>query len=483
MLSTWLPLTGNALVLLSMAVVWLSGFFMTRLTKLLHLPNVTGYILAGVVIGPYLLRLIPSEIVSGMDFMTDAALSFIAFGVGRYLRMDALKKSGPGIITLTIAEALVAAALVTLTMYYVFHLSLAFSLLLGAIGSATAPASSLMTIRQYHAKGAFVDTLVQVVALDDAVALIAFSLCAAVAEASTHAGAIDAGVVLMPVALNILALALGVGLGFLLSVLINERRSKDHRLVLACAFIFALAALCAAVDISPMLSVMAMGTVYANAHQDKSLFKQLNRMTPPILLMFFVLSGMRLDIPMLTSAGVIGLAYFLVRIAGKFIGAYLGARLGGFEAPIRRYLGLALIPQAGVSIGLAALAHRILPGDGGVLISTIILSSSVLYEMIGPLSAKVGLILSGAIGSAGDVPGLKFLERFRTRERLGKYDDIVYVAGQQPTLTHHYANSTSKRAPTSIADAYLDSLNEVDKAPDEPVKPYKYRTGGKDIPQ
>ncbi|MEF9895976.1 MAG: hypothetical protein RR843_09405, partial [Clostridia bacterium] len=100
-----------------------------------------------------------------------------------------------------------------------------------------------------------------------------------------------------------------------------------------------------------------------------------------------------------------------------------------------------------------------------------------------PLSAKVGLILSGAIGSAGDVPGLKFLERFRTRERLGKYDDIVYVAGQQPTLTHHYANSTSKRAPTSIADAYLDSLNEVDKAPDEPVKPYKYRTGGKDIPQ
>ena len=487
MLATWLPVSHTALILLSLAVIWVAGFLMTRLTKLLRLPNVTGYILAGVAIGPYLLNLVPADIASGMDFMTDAALSFIAFGVGRYLRLDGLKKSGLGIIVLTVCEALVAAALVTLTMYYVFHLSLAFSLLLGAIGSATAPASSLMTIRQYRAKGEFVDTLVQVVALDDAVALIAFSVCAAVAEASEHSGAMDAAVVLMPLLENIIALAVSVGLGFLLNLLINKRRSKDHRLVLACAFIFGMAALCSSMDISPLLSMMVMGTVYANIHEDKSLFKQLNRMTPPILLMFFVLSGMRLNVPALATAGVIGVTYFIVRIVGKVLGAYIGARLGHRPASVRRYLGLALIPQAGVSIGLAVLGGRILPSQSGQLLSTIILSSSVLYEMIGPVSAKLALILSGAIGGDGQtapVPGIKLLGQWRRRERLGKNEDWIYVAGASgPKRTDEPAigrNPEKERAASSLADQYMESLNEVERPPYTPriVKLNKHQTLG-----
>lgn len=474
MLGTWLPISDTALVLLSLAVIWTAGFLTTRLTKLLRLPNVTGYILAGVAIGPYLLNLIPQNIVSGMDFMTDAALSFIAFGVGRYLRLDGLKKSGKGIIILTVFEALVAAALVTATMYCVFHLSFSFSLLLGAIGSATAPASSLMTIRQYRAKGEFVDTLVQVVALDDAVALIAFSVCAAIAEASEHSGAMDASVVLLPLLENLISLAVSVGLGFLLNRLINKGRSKDHRLVLACAFIFGVAAMCSAMDISPLLSMMVMGTVYANLHEDKSLFKQLNRMTPPILLMFFVLSGMRLNVPALATAGLIGVTYFLVRIVGKILGAYVGARLGGRPPEVRRYLGLALIPQAGVSIGLAVLGARILPSGSGQLLSTIILSSSVLYEMIGPVSAKLALILSGAIGGqAAPLPQPKWLARWRQRERLGKHEDWVYVAGERElhiaTEPGFEPRSRKDRA-SPLAEAYLASLNEVDRPP-EPLDP------------
>ncbi|NCB05025.1 MAG: cation:proton antiporter [Clostridia bacterium] len=394
MLDSFFEFGVNVQILCSVGVMLLCGFLTTRMTKPLHLPNVTGYILAGVAIGPYALHLVPAAIVSGMDFLTDVALSFIAFGVGRYLRIDQLKKSGTRVIALTCFEALVAAAAVTLCMYFVFHLPLNFALLLGAIGSATAPASSLMTIRQYHAKGEFVDTLVQVVAMDDAVALIAFSLCAAAAQGG---GGQAETVVLLPLMKNALALVCALALGMLLSAVVNDRRSVDHRLTLTCAAIFLLAAGCAAMGVSPLLACMLLGATYANVRKDKMLFKEVNRFTPPLYVLFFVLSGMRLNLPALATAGIIGVAYFLVRIGGKYLGAYFGARATGYPAPVRRYLGLALIPQAGVSIGLALLAQRLLPEQSGALLSTIILSSSVLYEMIGPACARRALFLSGAI--------------------------------------------------------------------------------------
>ena len=199
MRDVFLTLSPAARILAAVTILWLAGFLMSRVTKVLKLPNVTGYILAGVAIGPYALDLIPSDIVSGMEFITDIALAFIAFGVGRYLRLDRLKQQGTKVIVLTLMEALVTAAVVTAFMLMVFHLSLAFSLLLGAIGSATAPASSLMTIRQYRAKGPFVNTLVQVVAMDDAVALLAFSVCAAIAS-GTETPVVDWQSVITPLA-------------------------------------------------------------------------------------------------------------------------------------------------------------------------------------------------------------------------------------------------------------------------------------------
>lgn len=278
-----------------------------------------------------------------------------------------------------------------------FHLSVSFSLLLGAIGCATAPASTIMTIRQYKAKGPFVDTILQVAALDDAVALIAFSACAAIAQSLNASGRMDAGAVVLPLVINILAVGVGVGLGFLLKWLISERRSQEHRLVLVVGVLMGLTGLCTLFDVSPLLSCMALGTAYVNCGGNKNLFKQVNRFTPPILLLFFVLSGLRLNIPSLLTGGVIGVTYFFVRILGKYAGASLGARLTGAPTAVRRYLGLALIPQAGVSIGLAALGQRLLPESLGSLLSTIILSSAVLYEMVGPACAKASLRLSHTI--------------------------------------------------------------------------------------
>lgn len=387
----------SAQVILSLAVMLFSGFLMTRLTKLAHLPNVTGYILAGVLIGPCVLNLIPETVQNGMDFVTDVALAFIAFGVGKYFKLERLRKNGRSVLILTVFESLIAALLIFLVMAFVFRLPIPFSLLLGAIGSATAPASTIMTIRQYKAKGQFVDILLQIVALDDAVALLAFSVCAAIAQAMEGGSGISPKAVLLPILWNLLALAAGALAGFLLHKLIGENRSSQHRLVLVTALLLSITGFCTALDISPLLACMVMGAVYINISGNKKVFKQVNGFTPPIQLLFFVLSGMRMDLTALKAAGLIGVVYFLVRIIGKYAGAWLGAVLGKASIPIRRYLGLALIPQAGVSIGLALLGQRILPAESGALLSTIILSSGVLYEMIGPACAKAAIFLSGSV--------------------------------------------------------------------------------------
>lgn len=383
-------------IILMLAAMLFAGFFMTRLTKRLHLPNVTGYILSGVVIGPYALGLIDQESIAHMDFVNDIALAFIAFGVGQYFKVITLRQNGKKVISITLWESLAAAVLVTLSMHFLFRFSWPFSLLLGAIGCATAPASTIMTIQQYDAKGPFVDLVLQIVALDDAVALIAFSICAAVVQAS-GAGAVSVGLIVKPILFNLLALLLGLLFGFILHRAVDTDRSVQHRLALSIAIILALTGICAAMDISPLLSCMVLGACYINIGGNKKLFDQANRFISPVLLLFFVLAGARLNLPSLVTAGAAGVAYFLIRIGGKYLGAYTGCRLAKTEKGIQKFLGLALIPQAGVSIGLAALGQRLLPSDMGTLLSTIILSSGLLYEIIGPACAKASLFWSGAV--------------------------------------------------------------------------------------
>ena len=393
-----------ASIIISVAFMLLFGFAMTRITKLLKLPNVTAYILAGILIGPYCLGLIPQRIIDGMDFLSDIALAFIAFSTGEFFRFSTLKKSGAKVMVITVCEALLASVVVFIVTFFVLRLDLAFSVVLAALASATAPASTVMTIRQTGAKGDFVDTLLQVVALDDIVGLVAYSIAISVAVSSkTGAGAFHIWDIIKPLLINIGVFALGGVFGFLMKLMMPKKRSTDNRLIISIALLFSFCGICTLLDISPLLGCMSMGTVYINITDADKLFKPLNYFSPPLLLLFFVRSGLnfKLDV-LINSSGsigttpliVIGILYFFFRIVGKYAGAFLGCLAVGKPKETRNYLGLALIPQAGVAIGLAALGARTLGGDDGVALNTIILASSVLYELIGPACAKLALYLS-----------------------------------------------------------------------------------------
>lgn len=394
-----------ASIIISIALMLFLGFAMTRATKLLRLPDVTAYIIAGILIGPHCLKLVPQSQIDGMSFLSDIALAFIAFSAGEFFRFSALKKNGSKVLLITLLEACLASAAVFAVLRVVLKLDLAFSVVLAALASATAPASTMMTIRQTGAKGDFVDTLLPIVALDDVVSLVEYSVAISIAAASLSGGKIDALNIIKPIALNIGVFALGGLFGFLMKLFMSKKRSTDNRLIISIALLFAFCGVCALFVVSPLLGCMSMGTVYINLTGDDNLFKQLNYFSPPILLLFFVRSGMsfRLDSLFGSSAAVgstplimIGALYFLARIAGKYLGALLGCGLTHKPAKVGKYLGLALFPQAGVAIGLAALGARTLGGETGSALETIILASSVLYELIGPGCAKLALFKSGS---------------------------------------------------------------------------------------
>ena len=391
-------------VIISVALMLFSGFLLTRVTKLLRLPNVTAYIVAGILIGPYCLNLVPPRIIEGTDFLSDIALAFIAFSTGEFFKLSVLRRNGMKVVLITVAEAVLASVFVFVLTYWILGLELAFSIVLAALASATAPASTMMTIRQTGAKGDFVDTLLQVVALDDVVGLVLYSVAISVALSSMKgAGSVTIGTLAKPIGLNLVVMALGGVFGLLMKLLMPTRRSTDNKLIISIALLFSFCGICALLDVSPLLGCMAMGTVYTNIAENDKLFKQLGYFSPPILLLFFVRSGMSFQLDALLSAEgamngvpllVIGASYFLVRILGKYCGAWLGCWMAGKGKLVRNYLGLALIPQAGVAIGLAALGARTLGGNMGKDLQTIILASSVLYELIGPACAKLALYLS-----------------------------------------------------------------------------------------
>lgn len=391
-----------AVIIISVAFMLFSGYAMTRITKKFHLPNVTAYILAGILLGPYCLKVIPASLVEGMDFIADIALAFIAFSTGEFFRVSVLKKNGLKVMVITVLESLLASALIFAVTYFALRLDLTFSIVLAALAAATAPASTVMTIRQTGAKGDFVDTLLQVVALDDVVGLIAYSIAISVALAA-RTGHFSAGSIVRPILVNTGVLLLGGLFGCLMKLLMPKKRSKDNRLIISVATLFAFCGICALLDVSPLLGCMSMGMVYINITEDDKLFKQLNYFSPPILLLFFVRSGLNFKLDALVGSSVsvgevpllvVGILYFLVRILGKYGGAFLGCLLVKKKKEVRNYLGLALIPQAGVAIGLAALGARTLGGEAGSALQTIILASSVLYELIGPACAKLSLYLS-----------------------------------------------------------------------------------------
>ena len=393
-----------ASIIISVALMLIAGFLLTRVTKLLRLPNVTAYIVAGILIGPYCLNLVPQRFIDGTSFLSDIALAFIAYSTGEFFKLDVLKKNGMKVVWITVFESVLASLLVFVLTFFILHMDLAFSIVLSALASATAPASTMMTIRQTGAKGDFVDTLLQVVALDDVVGLVLYSVAISIALASLSGSqGFSFQTIGKPILMNMLTLFIGACFGLAMKLLMPQSRSTDNKLIISVALLFAFCGVCVLLDVSPLLGCMVMGTVYTNIAENDKLFKQLGYFSPPILLLFFVRSGMNFKLDALFNASgdldgvpliVVGVSYFLVRIVGKYAGAWLGCFVVKKDKLVRNYLGLALIPQAGVAIGLAALGARTLGGTMGSDLETIILASSVLYELLGPGCAKLALYLS-----------------------------------------------------------------------------------------
>ena len=454
-----------ASVVISIAFMLFLGFAMTRITKLLKLPNVTAYIITGILLGPFCLNIVPSTVTDGMEFLADIALAFIAFSTGEFFKFETLKKNGGKVVIITILESVLASILIFCLTYFMLGLDLAFSLVLAALASATAPASTVMTIRQTGAKGDFVDTLLQVVALDDVVGLILYSVAISIALAiAPGAGAFSISNIIIPIATNIVVLLAGALFGVVMKLLMPQKRSTDNRLIILISLLFAFCGICALLDVSPLLGCMSMGMIYINITNDDKLFKQLNYFSPPILLLFFVRSGIcfKLDALVNTSSAVgsvslltVGVLYFIVRIVGKYLGAYLGCLVTKKDSKVRNYLGLALIPQAGVAIGLAALGARTLGGEIGNALQTIILASSVLYELIGPGCAKLALYLSKSYSDKLEdlVPESEIIEEGAKKTEIELLIDRIHKI--QEELPEHGENVLSDEE-----QAFLDAAEE-----------------------
>lgn len=375
------------------------GMALGRLVKKIKLPNVTGYLLAGLLLGPSILGLLSEEFLSGITVISDAALGFIAFSIGNEFKISYFKRVGATPIIIACLESFFAVAFVTVALMLA-GCSTTFSLVLGSIAAATAPAATIMVIKQYKAKGPVTETLLSVVAIDDATALIMYSISIAAATALSGGNATVKELVLKPVIEIGGALVVGAILGFLFLLPMKAFKKDGNRLSLIIAFIFVGLGLSQLCGFSSLLLCMAMGAVVANFSPDvNQIMKLSDRITPPIFMLFFVASGADLKLSVLPAVGLVGIIYIVVRVVGKMFGASLGAIVSKADKNIRKYLGPALVPQAGVAIGLSLAASSVVPEHASE-IRTVILCGTLIYELVGPVIAKTCLKKAGEITEA-----------------------------------------------------------------------------------
>lgn len=406
--------------LLAIGIAMFAGLLLSRLTSRLNLPDVTSYLVAGLLVGPLVLgRLgVPGlgfqsfHFVESMSLVCDAALGFIAFSIGSEFRISALRKTGRQATIIAIFQALTATLLVDgalIGLHFVLgdKLPLSTCLILGAIATATAPAATLMVINQYKAKGPLTDILLPIVALDDAVGLVVFAISKGVAKAFIGGSLSVISVLVDPMVEIVGSLALGAILGWVFSLVEKYFNSNSKRLSLAVAFV----ALCAGlsklhftvgpvhVGFSSLLVCMMCGTIFCNLCDfSEEIMHKTERWTGPVYVLFFVISGAELDLRVFADFAVvgIGLMYILSRSAGKILGASVSARLSRCEPSICKYLGITLLPQAGVALGMSVTVAAEF-GAEGAMIRNIVLFSVLIYELVGPMLTKMALTAAGDI--------------------------------------------------------------------------------------
>ncbi|MBQ2768237.1 MAG: cation:proton antiporter [Clostridia bacterium] len=420
-------------ILLSLSIALLSGLLLSRGAKLLKLPAVTAYLVAGILIGPYLLgRLgigglgfVSMENVESFSLICDVALGFIAFSMGNEFRLSALKSIGRqatviGIFQAVVTTLVVDGVLIGLHFAMPDKLSLPAAIVLGAVAAATAPAATLMVVRQYKAKGPLTNILLPVVALDDAVGLVLFAISFGVAKSLTLGNVNVASVILEPILEVLLSLGLGLLMGFLFSLTERFFHSRSKRLAVSVTFVFLTVALSMLtfniggihIAFSSLLSCMMLGTVFCNICDfSEELMDRLDRWTAPLYILFFVLSGAELELSVFGDFAIvlIGVVYVLARSAGKYSGAYISARAVKCDPNIVKYLGVTLLPQAGVALGMAMKSTAL--GPDGLLVANITLFAVLIYELIGPMLTKIALLKAGDIRPEGAVSARRLAEK------------------------------------------------------------------------
>jgi Kef-type K+ transport system membrane component KefB len=405
--------------LLSLSISLFVGLMLSRLAKLLQLPAVTAYLVAGIIVGPYVLGalgvpglgFISMEDVEHYSILCDVALGFIAFSIGNEFRLSQLKKIGKqatviGIFQAVITTLLVDAALIGFHFLFPDVLSLPAAITLGAIAAATAPAATLMVVKQYKAKGPVTDILLPVVALDDAVGLMLFAVSFGIARALQN-GAVDIiSVVVEPVLEIVLSLALGSAMGFVFNFCERFFHSRSKRLSMSITFVFLTIALSMMkfeiagihIGFSSLLVCMMLGTIFCSVCDfSEELMARVDRWTAPLFVLFFVLSGAELELSVFSNFMVIliGIVYIASRSIGKYSGAYASAKLTKCDDNIVKYLGITLLPQAGVALGMAMKAGEL--GADGIIVANITLFAVLVYELVGPLLTKIALTKAGDI--------------------------------------------------------------------------------------
>lgn len=417
-------------ILLSLSIALLAGMLLSRLAKLAQLPAVTAYLITGILVGPYVLGQLG---VKGLGFvegsietfsiLSDVALGFIAFSIGNEFRLAQLKKIGKQATIIGILQAVVTTVLVDVALI-AFHfirpdvLPLEAAVILGAIASATAPAATLMVVKQYKAKGPVTDTLLPVVALDDAVGLILFAISFGVAKALGTGNVDVVSIIVNPLLEIVLSLSLGAVMGWLFSFCERFFHSRSKRLSVSVAFVLLTIALSMVkfhvgkvhFAFSPLLTCMMLGTIFCNACDfSEEMMDRVDRWTAPLFCLFFVISGAELKLSIFTSGIVvlIGIIYIISRSIGKYSGAFLSSKLAKSDENIVKYLGITLLPQAGVALGMANLVQQSASelGAQAAIIAEIVVNITLfavlIYELIGPLLTKIALEKAGEIDPEG----------------------------------------------------------------------------------
>ena len=375
------------------------GYVGAKLLRRIRFPAVTAYLVIGIIIGPQLLNIIPAKVIGTSDFVSNFVLGVIAFGLGSNFKISIMKKAGKPVMWISILEAGFAWLVVTSIMIVYFsvrNMPIHPALVLGAAAAATAPAATVMVIREYRANGPVTEMLMRVVAIDDAWCLVFSALAIATANA-LNVGIFSMSVVVDAFLEIFAALLLGGVLAILLNFLLRFIVNREEILVIVVGVIFLAVGLSMRLGLSPLLACIALGIIVANVARNNELyFETLRQVDMVLFLAFFVLVGANLEVDIVPRIGVMGLLYMIFRVIGKFAGVKLGAFISKAGPAIGNYLGWGLVPQAGVALGVALSAKALYPQFGEIIFTTIA-ATTVIYELVGPIAAKYGLKKAGEI--------------------------------------------------------------------------------------